>query len=197
MRVLAATHRDLEAMCAAGTFREDLLYRLNAMTLHVPPLRERSAELDDLIERFVAAANVANDRRVVGLDEEADELLRRYSWPGNIRELKNAIERAVVIAPSDRIGVDDLPQRVRELASRQTPDVDDDAAGDAEAAAQPLNLKAELSRYEGELILRGLRAASWDRHEAARLLGLPLRTLHHKMRSHGIKRLAYEREDEG
>ena len=119
VRVIAATHRDLEAMCAEGRFRDDLLYRLNAMTLKIPPLRERPEEIAPLVELFIKQASAANGCSVKGIDADALRLLHRYPWPGNVRELRNAIERAVVIARGERISIDDLPQRVRDLVGQQ------------------------------------------------------------------------------
>jgi len=113
VRIVAATNRDLERMCDAGTFRWDLLYRLNTMTIRLPPLRERSEEVQPLVEQFIAQANQANGCRVWGIQPEALALLRRYTWPGNVRELRNVIERAVVLARNSAITVDDLAERVR------------------------------------------------------------------------------------
>jgi DNA-binding NtrC family response regulator len=186
VRILAATHRDLEAMCRAGEFREDLLYRLNTMTLKVPPLRERPDEIEALVAHFIEEANRVNDCRVAGIAAEALKLLARYSWPGNVRELRNAIERAVVIAFESDISVEDLPERVRELEAP----VKVMEAGGGEGTA--INLQGELRRVESELILDALREADWDRKTAARNLGLPLRTLARRMQAHGIRRVGYQ-----
>jgi two-component system response regulator AtoC len=112
VRVIAATHRDLEAMCETGAFRRDLFYRLNALPILIPPLRERPEEIEPLAKRFLREANRANGRSVRGIDPAALVRLKSYGWPGNVRELKNAVERAVVIAASDMITEDDLPERV-------------------------------------------------------------------------------------
>jgi two-component system, NtrC family, response regulator AtoC len=114
VRIVAATHRDLESMVRSGRFREDLFYRLNAITVCIPPLRERRADIAVLARRFLEVANVANQTAVVGIEPEALEALESYSWPGNVRELRNAVERAVVISERDCIGWDDLPQRLRD-----------------------------------------------------------------------------------
>src|SRR6185369_11361641 len=105
VRLIAATHRDLSAMCEAGTFRRDLWNRLNQFELLIPPLRERKDEIEKLAMRFLeqAAKEAHGERRVSAIDRDAIELLRRYTWPGNVRELRNAIERAVVIAEGDTI----------------------------------------------------------------------------------------------
>ncbi len=120
----------------------------------------------------------------------AVEVLRRYVWPGNVRELRNAVERAVVIAHGDEVGVDDLPEGIRQLAS-------DSDLGPGSPRSDPsgadtvveINLRAELQRHEAELIVRALDATDWQRAEAAERLGLPLRTLAHRMKLLGIRRL--------
>jgi two-component system response regulator AtoC len=188
IRVLAATHRDLEEMTSSGDFRDDLLYRLNAMTLKIPPLRERLEDIEPLIKRFIEQANDANECSVWGIDEDAMQLLVQYPWPGNVRELRNAIERAVVIAQGDRISIEDLPERVRDV--EPTTQVDLEPVGEGE-----INLKAEMQRHEADLILKALRQSDWDRKQAAALLGLPVRTLAHKMQTHGIRKTSYEKSE--
>ena len=190
VRVIAATHRDLESMCDAGSFRRDLLYRLNAMTLTVPPLRDRTEEIPLLVGHFVELANRANGCQVQGVDEDALQLLCRYRWPGNVRELRNAIERAVVIALDEEIGVDDLPGPIRALAPAAT---EDDPTGAEEPSQDGTlgNLRAEVERLEAEMILDALRHTSWDRKRAAASLGLPVRTMARKMKSYGLKRATH------
>ncbi len=185
VRVLAATHRDLEAMCDDGTFRRDLFYRLEAMTIQLPPLRERPEEVEPLTKRFLAMANETNGRSVAGIEPAAMALLREYRWPGNIRELRNAIERAVVIAQDDQITRDDLPQRVRQMAPPAPPP---EQPG---PSTEGRTLKEELLELEARLILAALKEAGWDRKRAAEALSLPLRTLAHKMQVHGIRRRSY------
>ena len=183
VRLVAATHRDLEARVGTGEFREDLLYRLNTMTLQVPPLRERTEEIEPLARYFVARANEANECEVGDLSPDALAQLRRYRWPGNVRELRNAIERAVVIAFEDVITVDDLPDRVREGA----PGPGTVEVPRATSAAGPVDLRSELARVEAEMITGALEAARWDRKVAAEALGLPLRTLARKIKDLGIE----------
>jgi len=194
VRVIAATNRDLEAMCEAGDFRWDLLYRLNAMTLHVPPLRERVEEIAPLIRRFVQCSAEDNNRPGMTIDETAVALLERYSWPGNVRELRNAVERAVVITRGNVIGIEDLPQNVRELALSSTQELPRETFSDDEA--EGYDLRGEVERYEGQLILAALRKARWDREAAAEALNLPLRTLARKMANYGIRKVSYEQEGE-
>ncbi len=186
VRVLAATHRDLEAMCAQGGFRWDLFYRLNAMTLEIPPLRDRPEEVEPLCRRFMALANRANDRQLTGIEKDAAQLLRRHSWPGNLRELRNVIERAVVIAQGPLIAVEDLPRNLRRLAEAGKGALPETPSG--------ADLKQELRDYEAQLITSALRRSGGERKAAAEILGLPLRTLSHKMKALGIRRGSYQRE---
>ncbi len=181
VRVVAATHEDLETMVKQGRFREDLLYRLNALTLEIPPLRERPEEIEPLIHFFLKLATQAGESAVEHIEPEALDLLKRYTWPGNVRELRNAIEHALVIAPSATITTEDLPQRVRQA---QSPFF---------APQTSAGLQAEVKRYEAELILQALAECDWNRQKAAQALQLPLRTLAYKMRSHHIKKSAYQK----
>jgi two-component system response regulator AtoC len=195
VRVIAATHRDLESMVEAGLFRQDLLYRLNAITLPIVPLRERGDDIPILAQRFLEQANEANNGNVSGIDASAIELLRGYAWPGNVRELKNSIERAVVIAQSDTLAVDDLPERVRafSVSPPQSPRAsleDAEPATVLETSLAALNgdFRTRMERLEAELLKQALREASWNQTLAARQLAMPLRTLVYKIRMHGIRR---------
>jgi DNA-binding NtrC family response regulator len=181
VRVLAATHRDLEAMCDAGRFRRDLLYRLNALTLSIPPLRERREEIPPLAERFLHDAAAAASRPIVGISAEAMGALVRYRWPGNLRELRNAIERAVVIARGDRIGLEDLPQRVAPASSQAAP------PEPAVADDPQLDLRSRVRRFEAWAIVEALRAEDGNKTHAARRLQVPLRTLMHKIKLLGVE----------
>jgi len=189
VRLVAASHRDLEAMCASGGFRADLLYRLNAMTLEIPPLRERPEDVAPLALRFLELAAAASGRAIEGIRPGALELLGRHPWPGNARELRNAIERAVVIAEGGWVEEEDLPERVRAGAPAAA------GAGPTEPPREPVvapataeDLKARVKRYEAELLEAALREAGWNQTEAARRLGMPLRTLVHKLKALGIAR---------
>ena len=176
VRVIAATHRDLEAMTAEGTFREDLFYRLSTFVLEIPPLRDRRDEIDALAARFLRQASAANGRRVVEIEPEALELLRAYRWPGNVRELRNAIERAVVVAQSTTLAAADLPARVREAPASSAP------------ATSRSDAKGRVQGYEAQLIEEALRAAGWNQAAAASKLGMPVRTLGYRMKILGIKK---------
>jgi transcriptional regulator with GAF, ATPase, and Fis domain len=198
VRVIAATHRDLEQMVEDGKFRQDLLYRLNAVLLPIPPLRERVDDIAVLAQRFLEEANRANSGAVEGIDPAAIELLRMYGWPGNVRELKNSIERAVVIAQGDTLTVDDLPERIRALSMRPPPlprvglDGGDGASSSSpvESALSVLSgdFRTRMERLEAEVLTQALREAGWNQTEAARQLQMPLRTLVYKIKMHGIRR---------
>lgn len=220
-RIIAATHRDLESMADTGGFRADLLYRLNTMTLRIPPLRSRRDEIPALVARFLEQACRINGATIRAVDPAAMSLLTGYVWPGNVRELRNAIERAVVIAEGDVIRVIDLPERVRAAAesppaiavpaasasltpgSMATPNVvepaveilevddEDDEELDSEDGPQDGTFRAAMRRYEAKLLLAALRAADGNQTEAAKRLQLPRRTFQHKIKLHGIRRLGY------
>ncbi|MEP7122300.1 MAG: sigma 54-interacting transcriptional regulator [Byssovorax sp.] len=182
VRVIAATHRDLEAMSEAGAFRLDLYYRLGAIILAVPPLRERREEIARLAQRFLARAEKAAGRGSMRLDPDALALLDRYAWPGNVRELRNAIERAVVIADGDTLTPRDLPARIGARAAKPTT---------AAAPADPAHtgsLKERMERFERDTLVAALRETAGNQTEAAALLSLPLRTLQHKLKGYGIKK---------
>lgn len=183
VRVIAATHRDLKKLCAAKQFRSDLFFRLNAVSIVVPPLRERSEEIELLARHFMAQLNGSNGGSVTHIDAEVLDLLRSYPWPGNVRELRNAIERGVIIAEGDSITVRDLPHAIREWSA---PTVVDDAQHSGPRG--DINLRAEVERYEAELIARTLDQKAWNRKETARALGLPIRTLRYKMNQYGIRK---------
>ena len=178
VRIIAATHRDLEAMCDAGAFRWDLLYRINTMTLKIPPLRKRREEIEPLARMFLEEANSANDCHVQGFDDEALGLLRRYSWPGNVRELRNAVSRAVVMAQAATIAPADLPDRVVGRASNHDQEVRDED--------ETLSFKEQVQRLETRLITRALERSGGNQTEAARVLSLPIRTLSEKIKKYDI-----------
>jgi transcriptional regulator with PAS, ATPase and Fis domain len=185
VRVIAATHRDLEAMAAEGTFREDLYYRLSTMVLEIPPLRARADEIEALALHFLGLANKANHGAVRGISGEALSLLTAYRWPGNVRELKNAIERGVVVARGELIQPEDLPARVRGGSAG--------ADGPTETgnrvtlpAGLPGEAKAQVKGYEARMLEEALRESGGNRTEAAKKLGMPVRTLSYRMKVLGI-----------
>jgi NtrC-family two-component system response regulator AlgB len=174
VRVIAATNRDLEAATAAGGFREDLLYRLNVVELTLPPLRVRTDRLD-LADHLLAFFCQRLGRRLAGFTPEARTALDHHAWPGNLRELRNAVERAVMLADGPMVGLSDLPER---LASAASP-----PAGHAHAIE--VGGRVTLEQLEVEHIRRVL-AATASRDEAARILGIDPSTLYRKRKQFGI-----------
>ncbi|MDB5220125.1 MAG: two component, sigma54 specific, transcriptional regulator, Fis family [Myxococcaceae bacterium] len=191
VRVVAATHRDLEKMCAENAFRWDLFYRLHGVTIALPALRERTEEIRPLAESFLRDACRDNARTVRAIDDVAMSALLQWHWPGNVRELKNVVERAVVIARSDVVTLDDLPERLRppSSASALAPAL---ASPPAPAPASDLDykerLRLEMQRYETTLIADALTRANGNVTAAAQALKIPVRTLTHKMQALGIKK---------
>jgi DNA-binding NtrC family response regulator len=169
VRLLAATHQDLEAAVRAGTFREDLYYRLDVVSVTVPPLRERRADIPPLLEHFLARVARANGKPIRGLTRDARDALLRYDYPGNVRELENLIERAVVLTRDDVIGLGDLPPGVREPGP----------AGDD-------TLPAATEGLERRLIREALAAAGGVQTRAAEALGISERVLRYKLRKYGL-----------
>lgn len=170
-RVVAATHCSLDAMVAEGRFRKDLLFRLNAVCLEVPPLRERPADIDALIDHFLELSNRENGRSVRGVERDAREILLQYDWPGNVRELRNTIDRAAVITDGDLIAVHDLPMRV--LRARE-----ERAQADRQGS-----LDERVQAFEVGLLWSALVQCEHNQTRAAGLLKMPRRTLVHKLRS--------------
>jgi len=174
VRVVAATHRDLETAARERTFREDLYHRLNVFALTLPPLRERGTDLALLANHFTARSARRLHRPVSGLCAEAHAAIAAHDWPGNVRELKNAIERAVVLAGEELLRPEDLPEAVLESASRRAPG----AAGTYHEAV------AEAKR---QILLDAVRAAGGDYTEAARSLGLNRTYLHRLLTQLGLR----------
>ena len=183
VRVIAATHQDLEAMCGTGSFRRDLLYRLNTFTLEIPPLRERANDIDALAEAFVREAAESMGQAPVVLDTESLCCLRAHHWPGNIRELRNVIERAVAITSEGPITPVELPSQIRQAGASTE-------SGHCVAGGQDpeADFKTRMSRYEVRVLVEALVQTGWNQTRAARLLQMPLRTLVHKIKVHGIKK---------
>ena len=192
VRIIAASHRDLEQMSKDGAFREDLFYRLNAVVLDIPPLRDRRSDILPLALEFLEQANAANGCGVKGVDRDAEIALDRYHWPGNIRELRNVIERGVVITEGATLGVADLPARVRNPGSVSSlpPEPAVPVASAAQGAVRQEGecFRACMERLEVQVISEALEAAGGNQSEAARQLGMPRRTLVHKIKVLNIKK---------
>ncbi len=185
VRVVAATHRDLSAMCAEGRFRTDLYYRLNTIVLAVPALRDRLEDIEPLAQRFLKDVGAGRPLR---LGEDARAALMAHSFPGNVRELRNAVEHAVVVARGEVITAGDLPPSVRGGGplSAGLGGVEAVDPGGTEAAGG--DLRGHLLAYEAKILFDTLQATGWNQSEAARRLGVPIRTLSHKVKALGLKK---------
>jgi transcriptional regulator with PAS, ATPase and Fis domain len=177
VRVIAATNRDLRAMVSDGRFRDDLYYRINVLSLDVPPLRERRDDIPVLIDYFLKKHTRNTSRLITGLTAETRKVMLEYSWPGNVRQLESAIERAILLAESDQITLEDLPTEVRQ-----------DAGPAAEGA---FKLPAEGINFEDverNLITQAMEQTDYNITKAAKLLGLTFRTLQYRLEKFGIKK---------
>ncbi|RMD99222.1 MAG: sigma-54-dependent Fis family transcriptional regulator [Calditrichaeota bacterium] len=173
VRIIAATHRDLEKMIREGQFRDDLYYRLNVVSLEIPPLRERRSDIPHLIKHFLKKFGQENQKPGVSLSKEAMDLLMKYDYPGNVRELENIIEQAVVLCRDDLITSEDLPMAVRGM--------------EGEASISEGSLEERLAAFEKKLILEALERANGIQTRAAKLLGISERHLRYRMKKHGMK----------
>ncbi len=170
VRVLAATNKDLEEEQKAGKFREDLYYRLNVVTVKLPPLRERPEDLPELVEHFLKTRRIGP--QPFRLQPEALEALRRYDWPGNVRELANVIERSQILAEGDTITADDLPENIAEAGGNSS----------ASAGGNPQHLR-EVERRHVQSVLR---AEKGNKVHAARALGISRRALYRLIRKYHL-----------
>jgi DNA-binding NtrC family response regulator len=173
VRVVAATNQVPTEAIANGKLREDLFYRLNVFSIHLPPLRERREDIPLLAKTFVEEFNRQDNRQVRGLSGEAEKELERYHWPGNVRELRNVIQRAVVLSGSGLIGVEHLPDNVLRAV--------------APAPAPPAGSVTPIREMERDMILRALEETGQDKRRAAQLLGISLKTLYNKLAKYGIQ----------
>ncbi|MEZ0311411.1 MAG: sigma-54-dependent transcriptional regulator [Myxococcota bacterium] len=172
VRVIAATNRNLEDDVREGRFREDLYYRLNVIRVAVPPLRHRYGDVPLLAQHFLTKFATKNKKSLRGFSEAAMKALDAHAWPGNVRELENTIERAVVLAKSEVIGVDDLPENVRSAVSTARRD-------DSKGMYVPFG--TPLEDIERRLIKETLERCGGDKSTAARLLGIATRTIYRKL----------------
>jgi DNA-binding NtrC family response regulator len=175
-RIVAATNRDLEDAVQNGTFREDLYYRLNVVHVAVPPLRSRGGDVLLLAQHFLQQFANRSRPEVVGLAESAAERLLTYPWPGNIRELRNAIERGVALTHFDHLRADDLPERIRDFQPRHVLVAGDD-----------LEELVSLHEVEKRYVLQVLQAAAGNKSLAAHTLGISRRTLYRKLGEYGVE----------
>ena len=177
VRVIAATNKDLEAMVKAGTFREDLFFRLNVVPIKMPPLRDRITDVPLLAQAFLREFAEENNKNVTDFTADALELLINYHWPGNVRELRTALEHAVVLCRGEKISARDLPASVR--------------TGAANASADPQRMLARndltVREAEKQLIMRALKENNGNRTLAAKQIGMSRRTMHRKLHTYHLE----------
>jgi DNA-binding NtrC family response regulator len=189
VRIIAATHRDLPAMVQAGTFREDLFYRLNVVEVKLPSLRERPADIPLLAEHFVAVANQRHGTHVSGASADVIAALQKYAWPGNVRELGNVIERMVIFQKRGQLEAAGLPPKIvapskptdAELPA-PTPPLGTAPTGAVDLPAEGVDLREVVARLEESLIAKALERTGGNRNAAAQLLGLNRTTLVEKLK---------------
>lgn len=181
VRVLAATNRDLESMVKDERFREDLYYRLNVIPINIPPLRQRHKDIELLTDYFLRKHS-ANASRPMKISAEAEKLILEYAWPGNVRQLESAIERALLLAEGDEITIEDLPLEIRSGAQ---------ADGGSGFKLPPEGISFE--DLEKSLIIQAMEQTGWNITRAAKLLGLSFRTMQYRLDKFGIKRPARAR----
>jgi DNA-binding NtrC family response regulator len=172
VRILAATHRNLEALVKAGEFREDLYYRLNVVTILLPALRERREDLPLLMDHFLRFFAEKNHKTIRGFTQEARTVVLRYDYPGNVRELENIIERAVVLTRDDVIGRADLPLSAQELEEKET---------------EEFSLPATVEGVERRMIREALVRSGGVQTRAAEMLGISERALRYKLNKYGLR----------
>jgi DNA-binding NtrC family response regulator len=177
VRVIAATHRDLESLVKSGKFREDLYYRLRVISIELPPLRERLEDLADLVGYFLARFAEKNKKAVSHVSEEGMTLLRQHSWPGNIRELEHAIERAVAMTNTNILFPEDFPAEISRRGSGSVSAVDDTETGGAPSS---------LEEMEKAHILKVLQEANYNKSKASEILGIDRATLYRTAQRYGI-----------
>ncbi len=179
VRIVAATNKQLEEEVREGRFREDLYYRLNVVRIHLPPLRERREDVPALAAYFLARSAADYGRPALTLADDAVQALRRHEWPGNIRELKNVVDRLAIFAESDTIGERDVASAVQ-ATHRDAPEplVEDDGG----------ELRGEVRRREMAVIVEALGRCNWNVSEAARQLGIARASLHRKIKEYGLER---------
>jgi DNA-binding NtrC family response regulator len=197
-RVIAASNRDLFEEVQSDRFREDLYYRLNVITIYLPPIRERREDIPELVGHFLRIYNEENNRNVPHVEHAAMEAMQKYDWPGNVRELQNYIERAVVLAPGDEITLDLVPDCVvgrkgprfhRHTADMQTLISKVVEQGLGLAGSEEENLHAKIvNRVEKELIAQVMAACDNVQVKAAAKLGINRNTLHKKLEEYGLEK---------
>jgi transcriptional regulator with PAS, ATPase and Fis domain len=190
VRIIAATHQDLEDFIRQGRFREDLYYRLNVIPILLPPLRERIEDIAELALYFLRSYAQRGGKAVTQLDDDALLALKSYHWPGNIRQLENAIERAVVLVEGPIVTTHELPDEILQGMPSQAQHLADDRAVKRDGRmVEPSSWtfqSVDQEKHERELLVRALAAADGNKAKAARTLGVPRSTLISRLKKHGL-----------
>ncbi|MCA1961095.1 MAG: sigma-54 dependent transcriptional regulator [Desulfomonile sp.] len=171
-RIIAATNRNLKEAMSKGIFREDLYWRLNVISIYVPPLRERKEDIPQLVANFIDRFNESMGKNIIGVTNEAMDLIFHHHWPGNVRELENIIERSIVLAKGEYITPEHLPP---EITTR-------------EPASERAGRTANLRRLERDHVFSVLEKCGWNKYKAAQLMGISRSTLYSKIRKLGLER---------
>ncbi len=182
VRVIAATHRDLEQAIEQGSFRQDLFYRLNVIPLEIPPLRERGDDVFLLAEHFMRHFNQRFSANLTGIDDAARAAMRAHRWPGNVRELQNLIERVATLKQEGVVTLDDLPSRMLSREQRILQDFTPTPSSDEET----IDFKKVVDGFERHLLLLALERFSWNKNRAAAYLSMNRTTLFEKIKKKGL-----------
>jgi two-component system, NtrC family, response regulator AtoC len=194
VRVISATHRNLEELIAQGKFREDLYYRLNVFPITLPPLRDRSDDLPRLVEHFVSKFNSVVGKNVRGFDAGALAAMAQYPWPGNVRELENVVERAIIVARGTEVSATDLDFGRR--AQQNTPLPASPSASGTSTPAGGRPLQARLNEQERGEIVAAIERNQGNIAQAARQLGINRSTLYYRLRKHALEHLLPQKPSE-
>ena len=188
--MILATNDDLSNSVQNGTFRQDLYYRINVVNIVLPSLRERAGDVPLLVDHFLREASATCDREIEGFDSDAMEMLQAYGWPGNIRQLENVVERAVLLSRGPRLSVEDLPPEVTgRMRATPTASGDDSVLGSGALSVGDINglsLREALEAPERQIILQSLRKHNWNRAATADALEINRTTLYKKMKRLGL-----------
>ena len=191
MRVIAATNKNLEDAIERGEFREDLYFRLNVIPITVPPLRERREDIPRLVQHFAKRTAEEHNLKPKRFDQAAFDAMQRYRWRGNIRELRNTVERLMIMTPGDIVRADDLPPDIRNGESFRPTPVDAASAGrSGNADAQPSSpatLRAFKDAAERAYLVQKLRENAWNISKTAEIIDTPRSNLYKKLEQYGIK----------
>jgi len=187
VRVILASNQALEKLVAAGQFRQDLYYRINVVKIELPPLRERAADIPLLAESMLQRYGAELGKQLAGFTPEAMDALRRYHYPGNVRELQNVVERAAVLCRRPTIGVEDLPPQVIDPREGDEAGLAPPVASDSiDAPWTPMSLEDALREPERRILVRALKANHWNRQRTADQLAINRTTLYKKLKAHAI-----------